>query len=272
MERTIDDSRAPSRGGQATAGPMPVLAALEERIAPVSAAGERTMAVPPALSDLFPEGGLVRGRALACRGAAATWVAMMLAAPSVAGGSWLGVIDVPELGLDAAAESGIPLERIVRIDTGGVPSVWAESVAAACDGFEILLTSLAAVRGRLAPATARKVLTRVRQRAAVLLVVGEHGSLECDGIIEGVDGSWSGLGAGHGHLRQRQLRIAASGRRIPGVRRCTVELPLGGPSGTAVSTGQPPADPVGRRPSTEPVAAADGGDGSGGDLLAAVAG
>ena len=249
-------------------GTASALAALEERIAPVTAAGERTVTAPAALADLFPEGGLVRGRALACRGAAATWVAMMLAAPSVAGGAWLAVIDVPELGLDAAAESGIPLERIVRIDTGGVPSVWADSVAAACDGFEILLTSLSAVRGRLAPTTARKVLTRVRQRAAVLLVVGEHGPLECDGVVEGIDGPWSGLGAGHGHLRQRQLRIAASGRRIPGVRHCTVRLPLTAPSGAAVLADETPADPAGDRSSTGSAAPATGGDAIGDDLLA----
>jgi hypothetical protein len=272
MERTIDDSRATGRAGRAAAGPASALAALEERIAPVTAAGERTMAVPPALADLLPEAGLVRGRALACRGAAATWVAMMLAAPSVAGGSWLGVIDVPELGLDAAAETGIALERIVRIDTGGVPSVWADSVAAACDGFEILLTSLSAVGGRLTPATARKVLTRVRQRAAVLLVLGEHGPLECDGVIEGIEGSWSGLGVGHGHLRQRHLRIAASGRRIPGVRRCTVELPLAAPSTTAVPTDEVRGDPADRRPSTGAVAATSGSDVVGDDLLTAVAG
>lgn len=221
MERIIDDSPA-------------VLATLDERVAPVSAARERTLPVPRGFAGLFPEGALVRGRSLSIRGRSATSVALSLAAPSIAAGSWMVTIDVPQLGLDAAAESGIPLDRVVRVDTTrhaspAVASTWAECVAAACDGFDVLLAALPPAARRLAPATARKVLTRVRQRGVILFVLGEPGPLECDGVVEGRDERWSGLGVGHGHLRRRQLEVTASGRRIPGVRRCAVELPVADP-------------------------------------------
>ena len=223
MERIIDDSSA-------------VFTALNERVAPVSAARERTLPVPAGFADLFPEGALVRGRSLSIRGRSATSIAFSLAAPSIAAGSWMATIDMPQLGLDAAAESGIPLDRVVRIDitdrasAHSTPSTWAECVAAACDGFDVLLVALSPAARRLAPATARKVLSRVRQRGGVLFVLGEPGPLEYDAVIEGCDERWSGLGAGHGHLRRRQLEVMASGRRIPAVRRCVVQLPVVDPA------------------------------------------
>ncbi len=231
MEQTIDDRRA-------------ALVALDERIAPVAVARERTLPVPAELAGLFAEGGLVRGRALSCRGRAATSLAVTLAAPTIAAGSWMAAIDVPELGLDAAAEAGVALERIVRVDTTGSAlsgagagggrvmasprhRAWADAVAAAADGFDIVLTSSTGIgAGKLSPAVARNVLTRVRQRGAVLLVLGDPGALEVDGVVDAGNVRWSGLGAGSGHLRHRRLDVVASGRRIPGERRCTVHMPV----------------------------------------------
>ena len=94
-----------------------VLAALGDRVAPVSMARERVLPVAERVTELFSEGGLVRGRVLSCRGMAATSASLALVAAAVAAGSWLAVIDVPTLGLDAASELGVPLERIVAIDT-----------------------------------------------------------------------------------------------------------------------------------------------------------
>ncbi len=70
-------------------------------------AHERTLPVPDALGGLFVEGGLVRGRTLACQGPAATSTALTppppLVAPAGDGlGAWMAVIDVPTVGLDAA--------------------------------------------------------------------------------------------------------------------------------------------------------------------------
>ncbi len=210
-----------------------VLTALGDRVAPVSMALERTLPTSPECADLFAEGALVRGRVLACTGSAATTVALRLVAATVEAGGWMAVIDVPMLGLDAASELGIALERVVSVttssgagvgtDAGGADAeVWADVVAAAADGFEVLVTRVpAGVR----PATARKVATRLQQRGVVLVVLGDPGPLVCDGVVDSGGQVWSGVGAGWGRLEHRSVEVTATGRRLPGQRCRTLEFP-----------------------------------------------
>jgi hypothetical protein len=194
--------------------------ALAERVAPLALAGERTLPVSEAFSELFPERGLVRGRTLACSGPAATSLALALAAPAVAAGSWLAAIDVPTIGLDAASEFGIALERVVAVRTEAAR--WPDVVAAAADGFDLLLTRVPA---EASPSAMRKVASRLRQRDVVMLVLGDPGPLSCDGVLHADGAEWIGLGDGHGHLQQRRLVVEASGRRLHGRRRCRLALP-----------------------------------------------
>ncbi|HUS44017.1 MAG TPA: hypothetical protein VMY16_15240 [Ilumatobacteraceae bacterium] len=196
------------------------LSALAERVAPLALAGERTLPVAAAFAELFPERGLVRGRTLACAGQAATSLALALAAPAVAAGSWLATIDVPTIGLDAASEFGIPLERVVAVRAEAAR--WPDVVAAAADGFDLLI---ARVPAELSPSAMRKVATRLRQRDVVMLVLGDPGALSCDGVLDADDVEWVGLGNGHGHLQHRRLVVEASGRRLHGRRRCRLALP-----------------------------------------------
>jgi hypothetical protein len=208
-----------------------VLAALGDRVAPVSMALERTLPTPTDCADLFAEGGLVRGRTLSTTGSAATTVMLRLVAAAVEAGGWMAVIDVPTLGLDAASELGIALERVVAIDTRGAGSdvgdvdagVWADVVAAAADGFEVLVTR---VPGDVRPSTLRKVVTRLQQRGVVMMVVGDPGPLACDGMIDTGHQVWAGVGAGWGRLEQRVVEVAATGRRLPGQRCRTMEFPV----------------------------------------------
>jgi hypothetical protein len=196
------------------------LAALAERVAPLALAGERTLPVAEAFVELFPERGLVRGRTIACSGPAATSLALALAAPAVAAGSWLATIDVPTMGLDAASEFGIALERVVAVRADAAR--WPDVVAAAADGFDLLI---ARVPADASPSAMRKVATRVRQRDVVMLILGDPGGLSCDGVLAADGAEWSGLGDGHGHLQHRRLVVEASGRRLPGRRRCRLALP-----------------------------------------------
>ncbi|HSP27624.1 MAG TPA: hypothetical protein VLN74_03665 [Ilumatobacteraceae bacterium] len=196
------------------------LAALAERVAPLALATERTLPVSEAFVELFAERGLVRGRTIACSGAAATSLALALAAPAVAAGSWLATIDVPTIGLDAASEFGIALERVVAVRADAAR--WPDVVAAAADGFDLLI---ARVPADVSPSAMRKVATRVRQRDVVMLVLGDPGALSCDGVLEAGGAEWTGLGDGHGHLQHRRLVVEASGRRLHGRRRCRLALP-----------------------------------------------
>ena len=79
---------------------------------------------------------------------------------------------MPWLGVEAAAELGIPLERLVRVDPGAAG--WADLVAAVLDGFEVVITR---VPPRLDAGTLRRVQARVQAREAVLIAIGEPGRL-----------------------------------------------------------------------------------------------
>ena len=193
------------------------LALLTERVAPVALARERTMPVGDELAGLFAEGGLVRGRTIACQGPAATSTALALVAAAVTAGSWMAVVDLPTIGLDAAGELGVPLERIVAIGTDGNPERWIDVVAAAADGFDVLLVR---VPSELPAAAVRKLAVRLRQRDVVTVVLGDPGAMACDGVLHTDAPQWSGLGDGHGHLRERRVVVEASGRRLPGRRSC----------------------------------------------------
>lgn len=198
------------------------LSVLADQVAPLTLATERTLPIPDAFVDLFSEPGMVRGRTMACTGAAATSLALSLVAPAVAAGSWLAIVDLPTIGLDAACEFGVALERVVAV-ASAQPSKWPDVIAAAADGFDIVL---ATVPPEVSATAMRKVVTRLRQRSVVMIVLGDPGLLSCDGVLDAGSSEWEGLGDGHGHLQRRGLMVEASGRRQPGQRRrCRLALP-----------------------------------------------
>jgi hypothetical protein len=133
----------------------------------------------------------------------------------------MAVVDLPTIGLDAASELGVPLERIVAIGTDGDPSRWIDVVAAAADGFDVLLVR---VPNELPAAAVRKLTVRLRQRDVVTIVLGDPGAMACDGVLHSDAPQWSGLGDGYGHLRERRVVVQASGRRLPGRRSCQLAI------------------------------------------------
>jgi hypothetical protein len=224
VELALDLSDGPAAHAAAAAPPLAdALTALGERVAPISLARERTLPLPGDLSGFFPEGGLVRGRSVQCTGPSATSLALSLVAPAIAGGSWLAFVDLPTIGLDAASEYGVPLERVVRIDTvvGDEAHRWSDVVAAAADGFDVLMVR---VPPGIPPTVMRKVMTRVQQRGAVVVVVGDSGSMLCDAELTVDSAAWHGVTTGAGHLRQRTITVRSGGRRMHG--RCRRDLLL----------------------------------------------
>lgn len=209
---------------------IPELVALSDRVALAVLAHERTLPVADDLAELFVEGGLVRGRILTCTGLAATSLALALVAPVVEAGSWLGVVDLPTIGLDAASEFGLPLERVVAINGADVSDDrfdnswaqrWPDVMAAAIDGFDVIL---AQIPTDVRPSAMRKVATRIQRRGAVVVLLGDPGPATCDGVLHTEPMGWVGVGDGHGHLQQRSVVVQASGRRMPG--HCRRELML----------------------------------------------
>jgi hypothetical protein len=199
---------------------MDAATSLAQRIAPVALAHQRRLPVGERVRDLLPDAGLVRGRIVSCRGSAATTIALSLVAEATASGSWMAVVDVPTIGLDAAGELGVALDRLVAIRTSLEPRHWADVVVAAADGFDLVVTRVPA---DLRPALGRSVATRVRRSGSVLIVLGDPGAVACDGVVRTTRERWDGLGDGHGNLRRRIVDVHVSGRRFPD-RRCEIRL------------------------------------------------
>ena len=194
----------------------------------------RLLPVVDPLMPLLPDGGLVRGKAVSCGGAASMSLALALAVEATASGAWLAVVDVPTFGLEAAGEFGIPLERVVRVDpptrtaakSGGVGDTWSELMAAVVDGFEVVITR---VPKRLNPGLARRVQSRLRAREAVMIALGRPGSVSVDTELAAADPQWEGVADGWGYLRGRRVMVTSSGRRVPRPRHASLWLP--GPDG-----------------------------------------
>jgi hypothetical protein len=186
----------------------------------ITLAHDRYLPVDEAFATLLPDPGLVRGRIVACTGAAATSLALALASRATTTGSWLAVVGMAPIGIEAARELDVAIDRLVAVDANGCrPDEWADRVAAAADGFELILT--------MPPTGAERVIRKVRQRiqarGAVLLTVSSCAGAD---VVLGVTaGEWEGLGRGYGHLRRRRVVVRAGGRRVPRQIECELWLP-----------------------------------------------
>jgi hypothetical protein len=195
------------------------LARLAQRAQPLALAQEQLLPVLPAFEGLLPEPGLRRGTITQVQGPAATSLALALLAASSAAGSWVAALGMGGLGLGAASELGIALERLLLVDVPDQRS-WATAVAAAFDGVDAVLVD---VPRRTRDGDARRLQARLRERGAVLVAVGTPGPFQPDVVVTGDTAVWHGLGNGWGHLRARSLSVAITGRRAA-ARRRTAQL------------------------------------------------
>jgi hypothetical protein len=184
----------------------------------------RHLPVIDAWAGVLPDGGLVRGRTVACTGGAAVSLALTLVAAATSSGSWLGLVGVPWIGVEAAHELGVALERTVSVAVEPeTPVVWAERTAAAIEGFELIITSVPAqVPDRLL----RQVRQRLQARGGVLIdVMPGRRDAAADLVIFSQTERWEGLGWGAGHLRRRRVELTVAGRRMPRPQQATCWLP-----------------------------------------------
>ncbi|WP_158274531.1 hypothetical protein [Cellulomonas sp. WB94] len=202
-----------------------------------------SLPVPRVLSGLLPDG-LRRGSTVAALGS--TSLVLALLAEACSGGAWAAVVGQPTVGLLAAAQAGVDLERLAVVPQPGIeaPTV----VAALLDGVDVVLVGPEAV---LTDGDRRRLVSRARERGSVLLASGTWPG--ADVVLTAERGCWSGVGAGDGRLRTCELRVTRTGRGGAGVRQ-SVELTLPlvrglGPVAPAVLTG--PVEPV--EPSVPPV-------------------
>lgn len=184
----------------------------------------------------------------------------LLAGPS-AEGSWCAAVEMPALGLAAAAELGVALDRFALV--APVPAkAWAGVVAALFEAVDVVLAwSPPSVR----PTDARRLAARARERGSVLVLAtggadGHAGHaapawpLGADLRLSTGRSRWVGLGQGYGRLVGRQVEVVVDGRRAAArERRAWLWLP--GPDGAAGRADGP--------------AGVDGRPAMGGDLVAA---
>jgi hypothetical protein len=190
--------------------------------------------VGEALRPLFSAGSLRRGSTVAVatpqstRGGA-TSLLFALLAEATAAGSWCAVVGLPRLGLVAAAEAGIAMERLALVPHPGPE--WAGVVGALIDGVDLVVTATPmGVPAQLAS----RLAARARQRGGVLVPVGRWPG--ADLTLEVVGGSWHGLEQlGRGRLRGREVEVVAYGRGAAARPRRT-HLWLPGPTGVATPT------------------------------------
>ncbi len=186
---------------------------------PASALRAQTVAVPGPLARLLPWGGLRRGSVVAVRGPTSLLFALLSTASSRSS-VWAAVVGRPDLGLLAAAEAGIAIERLALVPRPGAEL--ATVTAALLDGID--LVAVAGVQ-RLSTAEVRRLTGRARQRGAVLLALGDWPG--ADLRLDGEGAVWTGLGSGHGRLRSMRLTVRAGGRGAA-ARQRTAELVLVG--------------------------------------------
>lgn len=190
------------------------------------------LTVLPELARLLPGGGLRRGSTIAVRGGTSLVLALLAAATR--DGSWAAVTGLPELGLAAAAELGVDLERVALVPNPGAELV--AVLSALVDGFDLVVLGPASAAA-VSPQTARRLAGRVRSRGTVLLTAGSWPGADLELRVSGR--RWHGLTQdGHGHLRTREV-VATSRGRGAATRPSSVRLQLPGPEGAVAGGGAP---------------------------------
>jgi hypothetical protein len=209
---------------------MPTVEELRRRMAAIPGRGEasaervplatelrrESLAVPPALAALLPDGGLVKGSVVAYNGASSLLAGLLAAVTE--GGGHAAVVGVPRLGLLAAVEMGAQLQRLAVVADPGPDPV--EVAAVLLDGLDLVVLGLDGAA--VPPARARVIAARTRNKGATLVVTNggwSNPSLRLDTRIAG----YAGLGAGRGRLRSVCLEVDVRSKAGP-PRRGRIEL------------------------------------------------
>lgn len=198
------------------AAALEALQRIDQRVRPVTMADHQLLPVVDPLASLLPGSGLRRGTTVEVGGPAATSLALSLVSEASGQGSWVAVVGLPSLGLVAASELGVALDRLALVPHVA-PGTWATVVAALIDAVDIVMVGSAFIR----PTDARRVASRLRERGAVVIPVGVRWPEAADVRLVTSAPRWEGLGVGNGHLTARRVTINAEGRRQASRRRFT---------------------------------------------------
>ncbi|MEJ3656139.1 hypothetical protein WEH80_24550 [Actinomycetes bacterium KLBMP 9759] len=215
-----------------------VLRGWEDRAAsPAGWGGRATATAPEAegkvlpvaapLAGLLPAGGLRRGTTVAVAGGpGAGSLAVALVAEASAAGHWVGVVGRPELGLVAAAEAGVRLERLALVPEPGADLL--AVTTALVDGLDVVVADATRSGVVIRAADRQRLAARARQRGTVLLSLGAWPGADVE--LRCAEPRWEGIGrTGAGRLRARSMQVHLHGRGVaPSGRSARLLLPAPG--------------------------------------------
>src|SRR5690349_17158919 len=171
-----------------------VVGELRQRMAMVGTADPDdsgpVLPVAAPLAAALPRGGVARGSVVSVVGQGATSLLFTLLAGPEA--PWSALVGMPGVGLLAAAEFGVDLDRVVVIPEPGPDVLQVLSIL--IDGVDMIAVALPA-GARPGPSRQRVLTGRLRQHGAVLLVMGPWPG--ADLVMTARSVGWTGLGQGH---------------------------------------------------------------------------
>ena len=154
-----------------------------------------------------------RSLALACLGAAM---------PS---GAWGAIVGMPDLGIEAARDLGVPIERVALVPRPG--AAWLDVVASLAEAMPVVL---AASPGRVSPTDAARIAARLRQASSRLFVIGPWPNAAT--VVRSVRAEWQGLADGDGRIAAGSLVVEASAGGASRVARIPIagaaQIPIAG--------------------------------------------
>ena len=223
-QTSLAGSRVPASTVLPSTRLAPSLVMAHERLLPVPGAFGALFGVSSAdsghVGQISDHPALMRGHTVACTGTAAMSCALTLVGSVTRGGAWAAIVGLPAVGVMAASELGVALERTVfvadprRVVIDGQAVDAATVVATLIDGLEMVVVAPAVVTA-IGAAGMRRLQSRAHTKGALLVVVGEQRAASADLCFTADVAHWEGLGEGHGHLQRRRVRLTLDGRRRP---------------------------------------------------------
>ena len=173
-------------------------------------------------SGLLPHSRLKPGSCVGIAGGPGqTSLLLRLLAGPMAHGCWSAVIGLPDLGIEAANELGVPLDRLALVPSPG--QHWLDVTAALLDSVELVVLNPPHCAR---PSDAKRLMARARQRQSILIVLNgdRQGGLATAGsravwpeqpdlVLCAEAADCRGVERGYGSIRARRVQITTGGRR-----------------------------------------------------------
>ena len=159
------------------------------------------VAVSRTLESLPGLSGVIRLKTGEAYGVDSPSLATALAAGPSQAGEWVAFVGVSDLGLEAAAQFGIDLDRTVVVPRPG--ELWLSVTVGLLDVAAVVVVKPPVP---VSAQQAERLKSRLRIKDATLVCCGEWP--RCDATLTIAESSWIGLGRGHGRLTARRVVVS----------------------------------------------------------------